>query len=202
MKTIKSSEQTRSQEGSETWFDSGRQDIERLIEHMIAPYVDYGNVFLHRDELRDECWSKVSALVSGGWLERCHTRQKFFALLKVGLRNHIYSHVHKYAFTSKRTGIDPVALRNNQVGSLQKAVHIRVDDPNETFQVTSADADLEMSFVLRDFMQLLAPQQQGLLNALLLSSGSGTGNRRSIRRLRAMWDSYLNGEPAAREIVA
>jgi hypothetical protein len=165
------------------WFNSGQSDIARLIERTIAPYVDHGNVALQHDELRDECWYKVAKLMSGCCLDRCQTRQQFFAFIKVSVKNHIRTLVHKHAFTMKRTGL-PVPPRGKTDTDFEyrKTRYVRLDDPNELFELAADDPETQTDALLCDFASLLTESQKLLLEQMIESkSESDTAVQQTLR---------------------
>src|SRR5690348_14046786 len=77
-------------------------DIDRLITHVVSPYVDESNPMLHLDELCAECRYKLARIISAGRMQQCPTRAKFFGYLKVSFVNHIHTQIQKHVFTQRR----------------------------------------------------------------------------------------------------
>jgi hypothetical protein len=102
----------------ETFLAWAHADLQRLITKLALPYVDDSNPILHLDELRAELWDKVARILDSGRLASCPTRQKAFGYLKVALRNHLFSLIHKNTFWCKRNGWPRAGTRTacRQVG--------------------------------------------------------------------------------------
>jgi hypothetical protein len=183
-----------SQNGNSTnlqhWFNSGHGDIARLIERTIMPYVDHGNVSLQHDELRDECWLRVAKLLSGSSLSRCQTRQQFFAFIKVSLKNHIYSLVHKHAFTMKRTGlpVPPKAKFGARI-DYRKTGYVRLDDPNESLELETDDSATQFDALVSDFADLLSPSERLMLRDMIASADEC--DTQSAASLRTRYKEFL-----------
>jgi hypothetical protein len=135
----------------ESWIETGHGDISRIISKLTQPYVDPENPMLHQDELAAQCWFKVAQLVDRGKFERCATRAKFFAIVKVSLRNYIYSLLKKHVYTKKRGGSRNGAHK-----------HVRLDDEDEVPIKAPSELD-ELHSLLRDFMETLPSQEQLLI---------------------------------------
>lgn len=115
-------------------------DIDRLIFHVVSPFVDDSNPMLHLDELCAECRFKLARIISDGRMQDCPTRGKFFGFLKVAFQNHIRSQVQKHAFTQKRAGIAIQASDDSvQVGhsARTKLLHLSLNDEDLGLQVGS-----------------------------------------------------------------
>jgi hypothetical protein len=175
---------------AQQWMSSGQQDIARVIERTIAPYVDHGNVALQHDELRDECWFKVVKLLTSSTIDRCETRQQFFGLVKVSLRNHIRSLIHKHAFTSKRTGaLVPPKGGTCAHTAARKAKYVRLDNPDESFEVAADTNAAQTDALLLDFANILSPSDQILLQQMLESDQDI--DAAATRELRRRYDEFL-----------
>lgn len=147
---------------------TGREDIARVIERTIAPYIDHGNVALQHDELRDECWFKVAKLLTSCSIDRCETRQQFFGLVKVSLRNHVRSLVHKHAFTIKRTSSSVPPKRTSGDGpGARKAKYLRLDDPDELLELAAETDAEQISALTLDFANMLSSPDRLLLQKRL-----------------------------------
>lgn len=119
-------------------------DIERLIFHVVSPFVDESNPLLHLDELCAECRYKLAQIISAGRMQHCPTRGKFFGFLKVSFVNHIRSQVQKHAFTQKRAGVAIKGSEDSaQVGhSLRtKLLHLSLNDEDLGLQVGSNEEE-------------------------------------------------------------
>jgi len=137
-------------------------DIERLIMKTVKPYVDQSNPMLNLDELQAECRAKLAKIIDGGRLAHCPTRGKVFAFVKTSFRNHVRSLVQRYAFTTKRTGVEPPPRLpfGAACGTAAKRVQIvRLDDPDMSHQVGSDDDRFRQGeFIEELFAQLSLPE--------------------------------------------
>lgn len=192
MKTSQPSENSNHSNQARDWFDSGHHDIARMIERTIAPYVDNGNVALQHDELRDGCWFKVAKLLSGSSLDRCDTRQQFFGFIKVSLKNHIRSVVHKYVFTVKYTGI-PISPqeKTSKEREARKTRYVRLDNPNELFELAADASKMEAEALLSDFRNVLSASERLTLEHMIAAPDECDAV--SARWLRTRYDEFLQG---------
>ena len=150
-------------------------DIERVIMKTVTPYVDPSNPMLNLDELQAECRAKLAKIIDSGRLAQCPTRGKMFAFVKTSFRNHIRSLVQKYAFTAKRTGVEPpprLPLGATNVAAVRKVQIIRLDDPDIGHQVGRDDDRLLHYEVLEELFANLAPKECSELSALIDGSQS------------------------------
>ena len=168
---------------------SGREDIARVIERTIAPYIDHGNVALQHDELRDECWFKVAKLLTSCSIDRCGTRQQFFGLVKVSLRNHVRSLVHKHAFTIKRTGSSAARKGTTDGPGARKAKYVRLDDPDELFELAAESNAEQISALAVDFASMLPSPDRLLLQKRMESDEEIDPT--ALGKLRRRFEQFL-----------
>jgi hypothetical protein len=145
-------------------------DIERIIRRTVTPYVDPSNPMLNLDELQAECRAKLAKIIHGGRLANCPTRGKVFAFVKASFRNHVRSLVQKYAFTAKRTGVEPpprLPLGAGCVTTARKVQVIRLDDPDIEHQVGREDDRLRYSEFVEELFAKLPPSDCAQLSALI-----------------------------------
>lgn len=170
-------------------------DIERVIVKTVTPYVDPSNPMLNLDELQAECRFKLAKIIDGGRLARCPTRGKMFAFVKTSFRNHVRSLVQKYAFTAKRTGVEPpprLKLDAACVSAVRKVQIIRLDDPDIGHQVGREDDRFVHSEALEELLANLEPSERVQLTALmegantskedLAKDGRSLNTERKVRR--------------------
>lgn len=170
---------------------TGREDIARVIERTIAPYIDHGNVALQHDELRDECWFKVAKLLTSSTIDRCKTRQQFFGLVKVSLRNHVRSLVHKHAFTIKRTGsaVPPKGRTGGGQGA-RKPKYVLLDDPDELFELAAESNAEQISALTLDFFANMLSSPDRLLLQKRLECGEEI-DPAALGELRRQFEQFL-----------
>ena len=166
-------------------------DIERVIRKTVTPYVDPSNPMLNLDELQAECRAKLAKIIDGGRLSKCSTRGKVFAFVKVSFRNHIRRLVQKYAFTAKRTGVEPpprLRLGATRSVAARKIQVIRLDDLEIGHQVGRDDERLLHSELLEELFANLAPAECDQLSALIdgsrMNDETGILDERSFKAER------------------
>lgn len=156
-------------------------DIDRLIGILVMPYISDANPFLHRDELQAECWAKFAAILCAGHLNRCPTRAKAFAFVKVVLRNYVMSLVQKYAYTEKRTGVKPPPKQrrssnrwNNQ--EVSKTIITSLDDEDQGVQVGGNDPSFSRMEFLEELSQMLTEEERLVVDHLIRNECPGRDN--------------------------
>jgi hypothetical protein len=145
-------------------------DIERIIRKTVTPYVDPSNPMLQLDELQAECRAKLAKIIHGGRLAHCPTRGKVFAFVKTSFRNHVRSLVQKYAFTAKRTGVEPprrLPLGAGCAAAAKKVQVIRLDDPDIGHQVGRDDERFRQGQIMEELFAQLSPTECAELSALI-----------------------------------
>jgi hypothetical protein len=147
-------------------------DIERLIFHVVTPYVDDSNPMLHLDELCAECRFKLAVIINAGRMLRCPTRANFFGYLKVSFRNHVRTLVQKYVFTQRRGGINipskpSLAEAHPDQSKRTKSLHLSLDDENLGLQIGSNDEESRSWKELIEHLEAgLSPQEQAVMQHL------------------------------------
>ena len=175
----------------EEWFNTGFQDVRHLIFRLTEPYVDFRNALLHHDELQADCLAKVGRMLASGSFNRCSSRQEFFALLKVSLKNHISSLVHRHIFTKKR-GAGYVVIKHGKKLQFQAACHVSTDDEDTHMEVRFNDYDAEFNCHLQDFCSSLSAEQQTTLT--LIKDGTVDAKEvSSMMALRKAFEAYVRG---------
>jgi hypothetical protein len=152
-------------------LDEMLDDIDRLITHIVTPYVDESNPMLHLDELRAEWRYKLARIIMTGRLQRCATRAKLFGLLKVAFRNHVLTLVQKYVFCWKRTGISSSQRSSPQDDHdgdryRSKPLHLSLDDEGLGLQLGSTDQPQLLQELMEDLESVLAPEERNFLRDL------------------------------------
>jgi hypothetical protein len=147
-------------------------DMANLIHKVVAGYVDQSCVELHFDDLVSECWAKTVEMNSKGLLSRCRNRVEYFKQYKTALRNHICSLVQKHRFTEKRTGIKPPPKdqRNNFSPVSTKPQEVRIDDPDNGFQISdldSGDDAMKMRELMEEVTVRLEPVEVMVLEQIM-----------------------------------
>lgn len=147
------------------------QDMNNIINKVVAPYVSQGCMELHFEELVGECWHKTTRMNNDGLIDRCQTRSEYFAQYKTAIANHVYSLVQKYVFTEKRTGVKPPPKdKRNATEHQNRLPEVRIDDPDSNVQISeieSGDDSSEFRELLEDVSSRLNYIEQGVLQQLL-----------------------------------
>ena len=144
---------------------SGR-DIERLITHVVSPYVDDSSPMLHLDELCAECRYKLARIISAGKMQLCPTRAKFFGYLKVSFLNHVHTQIQKHVFSQKRAGIKASQKRSLEDSGRTKPLHLSLDDEDLGLQIASNDDSRLWSELIEHLEAELLPQEQAVIQHL------------------------------------
>lgn len=139
-------------------------DLERLIAKVARQYTDPSCPELNYDELVAEGRYKLAYVLQNGGLTKGYTRTKFFAFFKTALNNHVYSLVHKFRFTEKRTGVKPPP--KNEMFTAEsvdrvKTVEVRLDDEETNLQVADKPCESarnrETDEIMEDYEMILTP---------------------------------------------